>query len=70
MGAKGLGIHDAMLGYGRSKGRPSTSKKNETHSEAIEIVRFMRKGWWWKTLLMFMPSESFCTDRQTDSKTR
>lgn len=65
MGAKGLGIHDAMLGYGRSKGRPSTSKKNETHSEAIEIVRFMRKGWWWNTLLMFMPSESFCTDRQT-----
>jgi hypothetical protein len=49
-----------------AKEGPQLLRRNEIHSEAIEIVRFMRKGWWWNTLLMFMPLESFCTDRQTD----
>ena len=49
-----------------AKEGPQLLRENEIYSEAIEIERFMRKGWWWNTLLMFMPSESFCTDRRQD----
>jgi hypothetical protein len=46
MGAKGLGIHYAMLVMAGAKEGPQLLRKNEIYSEAIESVIFMRKGWW------------------------